>query len=148
MQTPEEFMRDYLREHIEDEKRELASREPFRKRFFTDECFFDSRSGTLRMWESEVLLSVSRSDTGATAITKYEMRTHTHKHRYHLLQGDRGWLIQCVDMGCPFCNEKVQNSSCRFCHGTGWRSGNPDDPASGGETKTSIPPTFPPSHRF
>lgn len=129
MPTPEEFMRDYLREHIEAEKRELASRAPFREKFFTGECYFDSRKGTLEAWESEKIASVSSSDTGAIAITELIRKLHSRvlhqKHRYHLqLEGNR-WRIQCVDSNCIICKGEAVKITCRFCHGTGWRSGNP-----------------------
>jgi hypothetical protein len=47
MQSVEEFMSQHFEERVAEEKREQASRAPFRQKFHTDDSFWDSRAGTL-----------------------------------------------------------------------------------------------------
>ncbi len=121
MQPVEEFMRQYLDERVAEEKREQASRAPFRRKFHTDDCRWDSRAGTLETIQSERVLRVSGSDTTAAVITTRESPSSgVHQLRYHLQGSGDGWLIQSVDIWCPSCRGKAGREGCISCHGTGW----------------------------
>jgi hypothetical protein len=123
MQSVEEFMRQYFGERIADEKREQASRIPFRRKFHTDDCYWDSRAGQSEMMQSEMILNISTSDTEAAVVTTRDFSAvpgGVHQLCYHLQASGDGWLIRDVDMWCPSCHGVPGNSSCRFCHGTGW----------------------------
>jgi hypothetical protein len=123
MQNVEEFMRQYFDERAVDERREQASRVPFRRKFHTDDCRWDRRAGTLEMMETEKIVSVSSLDAKAEVITTQHIlgRADTiHQLRYHLKPSGDGWRIRDVDTWCAFCNGEAGNSSCTFCQGTGW----------------------------
>ena len=123
MQSIEEFMRQYLDERITEERREQASRAPFRRKFHTDDCRWDSRAGTLEMIQSERILNVSNSGATAEVITTRDcsrLINGVHQLRYHLQRGGEGWLIQSVDLWCHACHGVRGQESCIFCHGTGW----------------------------
>ena len=125
MQSVEEFMRQYLNERLVDEKREQASRAPFRRKFHMDDCRWDSRAGQLEMMHTERVLSISPSATKADVVTTREFPTipgSVHQLRYHLESHNDSWLIREVDVWCLACHGEAGNSGCRFCHGTGWRS--------------------------
>jgi hypothetical protein len=135
MQSVEEFMRQYFDERIAEEKREQVSRAPFRRRFHADDCFWDSRAGTLEMIQSERVVKMSNSDAIAEVITEREspsIANSLHQLRYHLQASSGGWLIRKVDVWCHSCHGKTGNDSCFICHGTGWHDRKP--------LKRDIPP--------
>ena len=121
MQSVEEFMRQYFDERVAEEKREQASRAPFRRKFHADDCYWDGRAGTLEMIQSERVLTVSSLDTTAEVVTTRATRSDSvHQLRYHL-QGNRdGWLIQSVDFWCHSCRGEAGREGCILCRGTGW----------------------------
>jgi hypothetical protein len=123
MQSVEEFMRQYFEERIVDEEREQAGRVPFRRKFHTDDCYWDSRALQIGMMRSERILSISSSDAKAEVVTTRHFSASSgsvHQLRYHLkAEGDR-WLIREVDTWCLSCHGVPGNSSCMFCQGTGW----------------------------
>ena len=127
MQSPREFIQQYFEERVVEEKREQASRAPFRQKFHTDDCRWDSRAGTLEMIQSEKILSLSSSDTTAEVITSREAPSRPidglHQLRYNLQRtGDR-WLIKSVDVWCYSCHGVASHTDCIFCQGTGWLDG-------------------------
>jgi hypothetical protein len=118
-------MRQYFDERIVEEKREQASRAPFRQKFHTDDCRWDSRAGTLETIQSEKILNVSILNTKAEAevITTRNssiLPNGVHQLRYHLQSNGDSWLIQSVDLWCFSCRGEKGNENCMFCHGTGW----------------------------
>jgi hypothetical protein len=126
MQSVEDFMRQYFEERIAEEKREQASRAPFRRKFHTEDCRWDSRAGTLEMIETEKVLKVTESDMVAEVITARSspnLPDSLHQLRYQLQGSPDGWLIRLVDLGCSLCKGEIGNTSCFFCHGTGWFDG-------------------------
>lgn len=125
MQPAEDFMRQYFDERIGEEKREQTSRAPFRRKFHTDDCFWDSRAGTLEMIQTEKVLAVSASDTTAEVITTRHSPPRpdsVHQLRYHLRASQGGWLIRAVEVWCHSCRGEAK-ADCMFCHGTGWFNG-------------------------
>ena len=123
MQSVDEFMRQYFKERIVEEKREQLSRAPFRRKFHTEDCFWDSRAGTLEMIQLEKVLKVSSSDATAEVITVREcpsIPNSLHRLRYHLQVYGDDWRIRNVDVWCVTCNGETGKDSCMFCHGTGW----------------------------
>ena len=126
MQSLKEFMREYLNSRIAQERKELANREPFRKKFYSAECMFDSRAGTVEMIESETLEALSELGEEGEAITSLrnplvdaDFRT---KQRYLLKRTGDTWLIRNVDLPCQLCNGEKGRSDCWWCKGEGWLS--------------------------
>jgi hypothetical protein len=137
MQTVDEFMQDYFVARLLEQQRQDASYAPFRQRFHTPDCFWDSRFGVLEMMQSEQVLSTSISGSGAEVITTRKALTQAlDRLRYHLLSTGTSWLIQSVDFECFMCLGKTDDKDCPFCHGTGWQiirhdRGIPPPPLSG-----------------
>ena len=144
METVEEFMQRYFDERIAEEKREQSSRAPFRRKFHADDCFWDSRAGTLEMIQTEKVLKVSASGRTAEVITTRHSPTlscSAHQLRYRLQDHSGSWLIREVDVWCHSCRGEAGKDNCSFCHGSGWRD------SSARKRKSPPPSSDPPSHR-
>lgn len=139
MQSVEEFMQQYFDERITEERREQVSRAPFRQKFHTEDCRWDSRAGTLEMIQSERVLRASSTDTTAEVITSRESSRpdSVHQLRYHLQLNVDRWLIRSGDLWCSLCHGEAGTENCMFCHGTGWLDGRI---AKAGLPKREIPP--------
>ena len=128
MQSVEEFMRRSFDEGIAQEKRERASRAPYRRKFYADDCEWGGRPGRrLEVLQTEKVSSVWSSDLRAEVITTREvldMPGRIHELRYHLQAHSDGWLIYEVDVRCCSCAGEPGKDSCPHCHGTGWRGTN------------------------
>jgi hypothetical protein len=127
MQPVEEFMRDFLRERIAEEKREQASRAPFRQKYYADDCFWESRVGVLEKYQSETLVNASCSGDKALAITTchYPSAAKNFRNvrlRYHLQAVEGQWKIHSLDFACRYCKGEPGCSACTFCNGEGWIS--------------------------
>jgi hypothetical protein len=119
------FMRQFFRERIAQFKREQASSVHFRRKFYTDECDFGSRLGTLEMFQSEKVSSISSSGTNIEVITERENANTPGmivEFRYVLQPRDENWKICEVDLRCCSCDGKPGNDKCPACHATGWRN--------------------------
>jgi hypothetical protein len=125
MQSAEEFMLEFFRERIAEEKREQEIRAPFRRKFYSKDCHHDRRDGTLATMESERIISLSSTDTKAEVTTEQEVlpsiRGLDHfRLRYYLQSvGDR-WLIHGVDPWCFECRGMPGKTACFSCGGEGW----------------------------
>lgn len=125
MQSAEEFMLNFFRERIAEEKREQESRSPFRRKFYANDCRHDSRAGTLATIESERIVSLSSTDTKAEVVTEQDLHPSISgfehfRIRYHLqLTGER-WLIHSVDPWCFQCCGTPGKTACFACGGEGW----------------------------
>ena len=125
MQEVKEFMRDLFLTRMAEEKRILVNRMPYRQKFFTSDCRWDSRAGTLEMIESELIVSLEKSDSEVAVITEYEVPFYAsgvrkHRRRYHLKAGDDSWLIRHVEHQCTVCNGQG-DEGCTGCKGKHWR---------------------------
>jgi hypothetical protein len=122
MQTPEEFMREYLAAKVAEAAREVEAHQPFRRKFYTDDCFFDSRAKTVGMHQSEKVDSTSNSEKDVTVITHMTAPFAVERHlRYHLKPNGQTWLIENVDSECAMCSfRKSIDPNCPMCGGTSW----------------------------
>jgi len=148
MQSPEEFMRQYFRARTADIQRELSSRGPFRQKFFTDDCVWDSHKTMTKRSESEEILSVSGSGTTVEVITRNFLPVG--KLCYHLRPTGETWLIQRVEPECLACHGTGSTSNgigtCIVCGGEGWgRNENPPARSNLGKSDAN---GFPPPRRF
>lgn len=119
MQSATEFMQQYFEDHTLEERREQAARSPFRRKYYTDDCYWESCAGTLEMIQTEKVLKASASDATAEVITTRHIPS-VHQLRYHLDRNGDGWLIRSVDVWCLSCHGEAGVRECIFCHGTGW----------------------------
>jgi hypothetical protein len=118
MQSAEDFMRDFFRARTTEIKGELERRSPFRNKFFSDSCLWDSRKGTIERSQNETIEGVSKSDVEVLVITR-EIKPYP-RLRYHLKVVGEGWQIEAVDTECLRCNGNVGNTTCISCFGDGW----------------------------
>jgi len=132
MQSLEQFMKEYFCARIAEAKRELIERASHRKKYYTDECTFDSRIGTIKMieFESRSIISCSMAGDEGEVFTRTKHPRHDFgfKQRYRLKAEGEGWLVRRVDFACFQCDGEYNNKSCVFCHGEGWM--NPDRPGA------------------
>ena len=115
MQQVEEFMAQLFRTRIEEEKRILANRAPYRQRFFTPDCRWDNRAFTLEMIETERIISIDASDSEAAVITEFKASVsppsaRINRRRYHLEARGDSWLISRVEAQCPHCHGQGDES--------------------------------------
>jgi hypothetical protein len=120
MQSPDEFMQQYFDGRLVEEMRERASRAPFRQRFYAADCRWDSRDSSLGMFQSEIVLRVTTSDSVAQVVTAQTLRCDAHQVRYHLRRQSVSWLIASVDLWCRSCRGQEGRTDCKTCHGMGW----------------------------
>jgi hypothetical protein len=118
MQSAEEFMRDFFFARTAQIKKELENRVPFRQKFFTDDCFWDSRNGVIELNESESIISITDFDNEVEVVT--QQAEPFPRLRYHLQKVGQSWLIRGVDAECLSCGQARGNAECVFCNGTGW----------------------------
>lgn len=107
-----------------EEKRILANRLGYREKFFTPDCHWDSRAGTLGMIETEVILSIEQSHLEARVITAYSAPFYksgvkAHRRRYHLEAVGDKWLIRLAEDECLACRGQG-DESCVCCKGKHW----------------------------
>jgi hypothetical protein len=120
MQSPEEFMREYLLAKVVEAARDLERHQPFWRKFFAEECLYDSRKGYVEVCKSEAIVSVSFTESGAQIITR-QNGVNVGELRYHLRSSGEGWLIHHVDWECLVCRKRAAiDPNCVFCSGTGW----------------------------
>jgi len=145
MQPVDDFMREFFRARTAEEQREMASRAPFRRKFYADGCQTDSRSQKLAIIQSEEIVSIDGSDTKATVITAhknpfYKPGSQNHRKRYHLKSSGDNWLIEFVETECPFCHG-LGDEKCVYCKGKHWRRGGLTAEERDREDKGNPPPS-------
>jgi len=126
MKTIENFMQDLFQTRIAEQKEILANRAPYRQKFFTPDCRWDSRVGTLEMMETERIVSSDGSDMKATVITAYNVPFYasgpqTHRRRYHIKAVGDNWLVWLVENECLACRGEG-DENCINCKGQHWLS--------------------------
>ena len=137
MESISTFMRRYFEARVADAEREMKDRMPFRGKFFTVDCVFDSRIRTLEILRSEEIENVDSVSSTVITFSKNSFKasaSERQKKRYHLVAVDNNWLIRMVEIECPACSSS-SNEGCRLCKGTRW--------IGSGFT----PPTQPPTNR-
>ena len=125
MQNVVDFMREFFKSRVNEEKREMTSRAPFRETFFSSDCQYDRRSRTLEILESEEIVSLDGTDSNAFVITVskspfFKIGGPTHRKRYNLKLAGDSWLIQAVQIECPVCHG-LGDANCISCKGKHWR---------------------------
>src|SRR4051794_20871738 len=124
MNQIEHFMQSLFSSRLAEEKQILHNRISCRQKFFTPDCHWDSRVGTLKMIETEAIVSIEESDLAAIVITSYNVPFYknadqTHRRRYHLNRSGDTWLIRLVETECLACLGQG-NENCICCKGKHW----------------------------
>jgi len=121
MKRIERFMREFFNARTAEIKRELESRESFRRIFFSDDCTWDSRRDEVSRSESEEIVTVSMHDANnSRAAVVTQPMSPFPKLRYHLESKGENWAIRSVDIECLRCRGESGISKCSFCKGAGW----------------------------
>jgi hypothetical protein len=122
-------MDEYFQARIAQEQKERVRRIPFRRKFFVDECSYDSRKGQVEFLKSERIFSVSSGDAKGEAITEIHDSKHDDfvRQRYNLITANGRRLIHSVDIACPKCVGKAGENDCAVCSGMGWINLTPPD---------------------
>src|ERR1035437_7746859 len=116
-------MHEFFLTRIVEEKTHQANRSPFRRKYFAENCRYDSRADTLRRMESERIVVIDDGESDSRVTTEqtfhYSGGIRKIRLRYHLqlLNGD--WLIRDVQSACLVC-EGRGDSNCPYCKGKQW----------------------------
>lgn len=124
MQSVEEFMTCMFAARTETLKKEALVRLPYRRRYFSEECLWDSRMSSVEGSEAEKVLDIWVDESDAKVITSGHSIIYSTELRYHLVRKDDSWLIRNVEHECKLCKNAAlafNNRQCP-CRGTGWLS--------------------------
>ncbi len=121
MQSPEDFIRDYLKEQVR--LQEVCSQAwlPVRKRFFqTGYNAYDPQRNIDRT-KAEIPLETSGSEGSAVVTTSGWGEGH--RLRYTLRDIAGAWRICRIDLECGICRGtgKFKEGACKLCKGEGWK---------------------------
>jgi hypothetical protein len=126
--TPTKFMAEYFRGRTELILAEIERRSPHRQKYFTSDCRWDSRRGTVESSQAERILDVSEEgDEVLVVTTGSSSNSIAFPLRYHLRRNAESWLIQQVESRCPACHDSGKarhgdaGGPCPFCAGKGWK---------------------------
>ena len=126
MQSPQEFMQCYLREHAELLLTQFQQSVPFYEKHYGEAFLkryhkFHASEGK----NPEALVAVDIAGDSATAITTKTLWESEQRHRYHLSLSGGCWRITRVDWRCHLCQGtgRFGDVVCDSCHGEGWQNG-------------------------
>lgn len=117
--TIEQFIYDCFQERTSALKRRLEIHQAYRRRFYRNECLWDSHRGVVEKSEGEKIVGVSLSDTETSVVTT---GCTIYRSRYRVIASGGSWSIQEVDMECAHCQVSGVSTECTACGGTGWVS--------------------------
>jgi hypothetical protein len=99
------FMDDYFKARILEEKEYQSRRIPFRSKFFSPECRFDSHVDTIARFMSEKVLSVESEENEVYVVTEQEFRysggIQKMRHKFTLQPYEVSWRIREVKVIYP-----------------------------------------------
>jgi hypothetical protein len=117
MQGVEEFMGEYFAARTEQIRKEVENLQPHRRKYFTNDCAWDSRQNLVEQSAGETILGVVEHEKGASVITQPKVLPQL---RYHLVKSTDSWLIRKVDLECYLCKGVGGYTECVLCRGSGW----------------------------
>jgi hypothetical protein len=121
MQSPEDFIRDYLKEQVRLQQVWSTIWLPVRERFFQPGYnAFDPQLNIDRA-NREIPLETSESEGNAVIITSGY--GDGHRLRYSLQSKAGSWRIGGIELECGICRGtgKFKDSVCKLCKGAGWK---------------------------
>lgn len=124
MEKIDTFMEAFFRARIADEEAYQQQRAPFRGRFFTKDCRYDSHADTIGRLRSEKIVAIEETAGAMRVVTQQKAflskKVRTMRTRYSLVPTDTSWLIRKVETSCPLC-DAPGSIDCPYCKGTQWR---------------------------
>ncbi len=121
MQSPEDFIRDYLKEQVRLLEVWREAWLPVRERFFQPGySAFDPQRQIDRM-KAEIPLETSESQGAAVVITSGWGEGHRWRYRLQGIAGE--WRISRIELECSICRGtgKFKDRACKPCQGEGWK---------------------------
>jgi DnaJ-class molecular chaperone len=122
MQSPIEFIQDYLKEQVRLYEFWSTSYAPVRARFF-EQAYnpFDPQKNIARA-EAEAILESSGTE-GAPVVTTTGYGDG-HRLRYTLQAAQGAWRISRVQIECGICRGtgEFKEKACKLCKGEGWKT--------------------------
>lgn len=132
--TPiEDFMARYFRERTELIAVEIERRLPYRRKYFTEECSWESRRGAVEASRAEQILAVSQHAEEALVVTSGDTvkipsgettKEVPFQRRYRLRPSGETWLIHKVEVMCLACKgtgKTPAGHTCPLCKGHLWK---------------------------
>ncbi len=127
MQPIEAFMREFFEARSALLELQVDARAPFRGKFYTPNCLFDSRQGIVKDSRAETVESVQGHLEGVLVVTTKGDRSS--RQRYQLRPSGESWLIEAVELWCCRCEGGLALVRCPTCGGRGWIT--PSDEVAG-----------------
>lgn len=122
MQTPEEFMREFLAANVAEILRDEQSLARYMQKYFLDEGYAQgivhALDVALEPAKSETIVSMVPLSGAAQVITRRDNLDG--QTRYRLQPAGESWLIQRLDFECAECRRGQVAADCLLCGGSGW----------------------------
>jgi hypothetical protein len=125
MQPVEEFLNEYFRMRAKYSRLSSPKRvDAYLDRFTA--LGYGTSHWIMEQGDTETIVSVQSSESGAEAITSAYTKKHdqTHRARYQLVPMGESWQIASIEIECFLCDGtgKLNLSECELCKGKGWRA--------------------------
>jgi hypothetical protein len=120
VQTPEEFMRDYIAEMVQLQKQWASGFGPIRERFFAPGYTPYEPHKNVQTASNERVVSVAKVGDQIEVVTT----GHGEQHgmRYTLDMRDDAFRISRLELECSLCGRRGKTrTNCPFCGGKGWK---------------------------
>lgn len=118
METVADFLSRYFQARTDEIEREETLRRPFRQKYFSEHCIWESRPNAVEYSKSEKIASTENVNGQEIAIT--QRAEGLPKLRYTLQQTQDGWIIQKIQPSCANCDGVAGHGNCEICNGNGW----------------------------
>ncbi len=121
MQSPQDFIRDYLKEKVRVQEVWSAAWLPVRERFFQPGYNAFDPQQNIDLAKAEVPLEASESDGAAVVTTSGYGEGH--RLRYTLQATAGAWRICRIELECGICRGtgKFKDRVCKSCKAEGWK---------------------------
>lgn len=118
METGSDFLSGYFQARTQELQREVAARRPFRQKYFSELCIWESMPNAVEYSKSEEVISIQNVNGQAIAVTQRAQGLP--KLRYTLQRTGDAWLILKVQPSCAKCDGVPGETDCEICNGSGW----------------------------
>ena len=122
MQSPHDFIREYLTEQVRIQEVWRDVWLPVRHRFFQPGCTLFDPQRNIDRAKAETPLETSESGPGTAVVTTSGFGEGL-RLRYTLQNSGEAWRINRVEMECNLCQGTgtFRTGVCKWCKGDGWK---------------------------
>lgn len=118
-------MLEFFKARVVEQKRIETARIPYRNKYFTTDCYYDSHAKTIQRMESEKISEIDDSEPFPKVITEqnfpFRGKSMVLRLQYILKPHEGSWLISEVLHPCFLCQGKG-DVNCPQCKGKRWYS--------------------------